>query len=268
MNVCAEGQPFGVNYNPSYEEGGLRGHTGQDWSCGFGTPIYSPFDGYVYKVLTKQNPSTDGTGFTGVFMIVDDGVECFEWMIGHCDPTVTAGTQVNKGDVIGTEANHGTVYAGNTQITLAMQRAGDQRGHHRHYQKRPVMKVLRTSPNYRYLTTYPADSISGGFYRDQVGYYYQDFNYENGFDGCVSPTKPVLQRDLWYGSQGYDVYVLQRYLAKLGFFGADPTAYFGTITGAAVKAFQRSKGITPLLGYVGVKTKAVINIPTPDLSGE
>src|ERR1700680_3850971 len=112
MNQCTEGQGFGLNYNDSYAASGLKGHTGQDWSCGYGTPIHAPFDGLVYKVLTKEHPSSDGSGFTGVFMIVDDGIELFEFLIGHCDPTVAAGTQVKKGDVIGTEANHGTVFSG------------------------------------------------------------------------------------------------------------------------------------------------------------
>lgn len=253
--LCYEGQPFGENYNPSYHAGGLIGHTGEDWSCGFGTPIHSQFDGYVYKVLTPEAPSQDGSGFTGVFMIVDNGIECFEWMVGHCNPSVTVGTHVKKGDVIGSEANHGKVYSGNIEITLAMQKAGDQRGNHRHYQKRAVMKVARTGGGNRYLTTYPADSMAGGYlYLD--GFYYQIFNYDNGFNGCISPSAPVLRRDLWIGSTGYDVYVLQRLLASMGLFTAAPTGYFGPITAAAVSAYQKRWGISPVMGYCGAKTRA------------
>jgi hypothetical protein len=50
---------------------------------------------------------------------------------------------VAKGEVIGTEANHGPVYEGNMPITLAMQAVGDKRGAHRYYQKRPLTKISR-----------------------------------------------------------------------------------------------------------------------------
>src|SRR5205085_2265969 len=129
---CILGQPFGKNYNGLYLSSGLKGHPGVDYSCGYGTPIHAPLPMYVYKVLTKDRPSNDGTGFTGIFGIYDDGVELFEFLIGHCDPTVSEGTYVDAGDVIATEANHGQVYVGNMPVTLAMQRAGDTRGTHRH----------------------------------------------------------------------------------------------------------------------------------------
>lgn len=260
MNTCSQGQGFGENLNPSYATAGYKGHTGVDVGCGFGTAILSPFDGYVYKVLTPQNPAADGSGFTGVFMLVDNEIESFEWLVGHCNPSVSVGMYVKKGDVIGTEANHGTVYAGNMQITLAMQRSGDQRGHHRHYQKRPVRKVLERNPNRQYLT-----SLYGGPFRDQMGFYYEMFAPGNGYSGCTNPLIQVLQRDLWYGSEGYDVYVLQRFLKKQGLFNTDTTGYFGTITAGAVIAFQYLNKITPLLGYTGPKTRPLIQTEIPFL---
>lgn len=249
---CTEGQGFAANYNPSYSLAALRGHTGIDITCGFGTPITSNYDGYVYKVLTVEHPSNDGSGFTGVFLIVDDGIECFEWLVGHCNPSVSEGTRVKKGDLIGTEANHGEVYAGNTEITLAMQSAGDQRGAHRHYQKRPIQKSKTVST--------PALSATDdlpGLYRDPQGNYYPVWNYNNGFHGCVDPSKPVFTRDLWIGSQGYDVYVLQRILVAKGLLAADPTGYYGTLTLAAVSKYQSLHGLTPMAGYFGPKTRAV-----------
>ena len=180
-NKCSFAQAFAANANDSYALGGLKGHTGVDWHCGFGTDILSDFDGYVYKVLTPALPANDGSGFTGVFMIVNDGIELFEWLVGHCNPTVTEGMYVRKGDKIGTEANHGTVFEGGVQITLAMQQAGDQRGAHRHYQKRPVVKSKTTTG--QCLTNH-----QGGAYYD--GNYYNIPWYSNGFNGCVDPTIP------------------------------------------------------------------------------
>src|SRR4051812_11977753 len=119
MNTCFRGQSFGQNANPSYAAGQLRGHPGIDVSCGWGSPITAHFDAYVYKVLTPEHPASDG--YTAILMIVDDGIEVFEWVVGHCNATVKKGHTVAKGDVIGTEANHGLVYSGNIQITVAMQ---------------------------------------------------------------------------------------------------------------------------------------------------
>lgn len=258
MNTCFQGQGFGLNYNPFYKASGLKGHTGIDVTCGFGTPIYAPFDGYVYKVFTKERPASDG--YTAVFMIVDDGIESFEWTVGHCSPIVQAGESVRKGDLIGREANHGMVYAGNQQITVAMQAAGDQRGNHRHYQKRPVKKTMPMIQSREYLT-----ALGGQPYRNQVGYYYEVFAPRNGYNGAVNPLAPVLQRDLWYGTQGYDVYVLQRFLKKQRLFTADATGYFGPATAGAIIAFQHLHNIKPRLGYCGAQTRSFINLNAPDV---
>jgi murein DD-endopeptidase MepM/ murein hydrolase activator NlpD len=252
-------QQFGANANPSYSGAGLKGHTGEDCALGFGTPIHSPVNMTVYKVLTVDNPARDGSGFTGVFGIVDDGIESFEFLIGHCNPSVDVGQVVKIGDVIGTEANHGQVYGPNGQVTLAMQKAGSHDGSHRHYQKRPIMKVQHTQPGYTYLDCY-SDMPAGYLYIDPAGNYYQIFNSNNGYNGCVDPVKSDFQRDLTVGSSGYDVYVLQRLMAQQGLFTAAPTAYFGPITQAAVGKFQDRLNIDPDVGYFGPRTRtAVIN---------
>jgi hypothetical protein len=257
--LCYRGQNFGANANPSYAAGQLKGHPGIDVSCGWGSPITAHFDAYIYKVFIPERPANDG--YTAVFMIVDDGIELFEWIVGHCKPTVKKGQYVKKGDVIGTEANHGLVYSGNILITLAMQRAGDQRGHHRHYQKRPLMKV-------RKRTGLALTAEGGSLYRDQEGYYYQYADPNNGFSGCTSPVAPVFQRNLWFGSSGYDVLCVQRLMQKESLFTVEPTAFFGPITGAAVTQFQKRYNISPTLGYVGPITRAKLLTYTrlPDLS--
>lgn len=250
MPSCVLGQGFGGNANPSYASGGLIGHPGIDERCGYGTPIHSIYDGVAYKVLTPQLPSNDGTGFTGVFMIVDDGLECFEWLVGHCDPLIQDGEPVRMGDAIGTEANHGTVYSGNTQITLAMQKEGNHEGSHRHYQKRPLMPVPATTWSNSYLT-----NRNGSPYRLN-GFYYQVFNPKNGYNGCVSPLAPVFNRDLTIGMSGYDVFVLQRILARKNFLLAQPTGFFGPQTAKAVANFQTWNSVTPT-SYFGPRTRSL-----------
>lgn len=246
--TCTQTQGFGFNYNPFYSASNLRGHPGYDVRCGYGTPIHSPFDGWVYKVLTVNNPANDGTGYTGVFMIVDDGTECFEWHVGHCDPCVAEGDSIHKGDVIGFEANHGTVYSGNVQITHAMQKAGDQRGNHRHYQKRPLMPVRTTRISDNYITS------RGGSPYFTAGFFYKIPNYNNGYNGCVSPLQPVFYRDLFIGISGYDVYVLQRILWRKSFLNTEPTGYFGPMTALALSKYQSANGIAGT-SYFGPKTR-------------
>src|SRR3989338_3922656 len=75
----------------------------------------------------------------------------------------------------------------------------------------------------------------------------------------VSPVAGIA-RALAFGAQGSDVTLLQTFLAK------DPsiypegkiTGYFGRLTSAAVKRFQKKHGIDQL-GIVGPKTRAKLN---------
>lgn len=60
------------------------------------------------------------------------------------------------------------------------------------------------------------------------------------------------------GSEGAEVTVLQNKLKTLGFYSGSITRYFGSLTEAAVKAYQSARGISPL-GYVGPSTRAALN---------
>lgn len=72
--------------------------------------------------------------------------------------------------------------------------------------------------------------------------------------------------DLWKGKSGNDVSILQQFLISqnkgpaalaLGQVGA--TAYFGTLTRAALAEFQLHAGISPPLGYFGPITRAYVS---------
>lgn len=249
---CAIGQGFSGNATSTYAASGLRGHPGVDNDCGYGSPIHAYFDNeYVYKVLTTQSPSNDGSGFTGVFTIVDNGIECFEFLYGHCDPTVPVGYILARGDVLGTQSNHGEVYDGGMRITLAMQQAGDHRGSHRHDQKRVLRKDRTIQPNTQYLTD--KDGIL--CYND---YYYAIPYFKNGFNGCINWLLPIFNRTLCVGMSGYDVTVLQNILKKGGYFTANTTDFFGPVTMKAVMAFQKAHGLSPV-GLVGPQTRQLLN---------
>jgi peptidoglycan hydrolase-like protein with peptidoglycan-binding domain len=86
----------------------------------------------------------------------------------------------------------------------------------------------------------------------------------------IPTTLPAYQitSNLWRGVKGQDVIALQTLLVKLGYTTADNiTGYYGVITEASVKAFQKDHGIvssgSPLstgYGAVGPKTRAQVNL--------
>ena len=173
-------QGFGANANPSYKGVGLKGHTGIDSDGGYGSLVQSYWDTeYVYKVLTVENPANDGSGFTGVFTIVEQDGKCFEFLYGHLNPTIKVGSIITKGSVIGTQSNNGESYSGGIRITLEMQKNGDHRGTHRHDQARLLRKDKDLQPNTNYLS-----GVNTQYYKDSNGYYYAIQNFENGYRGC------------------------------------------------------------------------------------
>jgi hypothetical protein len=163
---------------------------------------------------------------------------------------------VKTGDIIAKEGNHGEVYSGNILITLAMQAAGGHDGHHRHYQKRPVIKTKNLDDVIKNMGL----STAQGWYKDADGYYYQTYDYFNGFNGCVDWSLPLFNRDLDKGATGYDVYLLQKALVlEVGFDPINCIGTFGPLTAAAVVALQQKHGISPTAQRVGPATRAYLN---------
>ncbi|MBC7766770.1 peptidoglycan-binding protein [Arenimonas sp.] len=69
-----------------------------------------------------------------------------------------------------------------------------------------------------------------------------------------------FNRNLMIGSRGADVTALQDFLTATGYYTHGvSTGYFGGITKAAVKAYQRAKGISPVSGFFGPLTRASVN---------
>jgi len=79
-------------------------------------------------------------------------------------------------------------------------------------------------------------------------------------------------KTLQLGSKGPDVVALQEYLIANGFMptplvGSNVTGYFGKLTEAAVKAFQKAHGLEPV-GIVGPKTRAILNLGSTQTTPE
>lgn len=198
MSTCTRTQGFGQNLNPLYAEAGQKGHTGVDDTCGYGSKIYALKPGYVYKILDATHPARDGSGYWGVFMICQepDG-RWIEWQIGHCSKIyVKPGDVVQPWDFIGEEGNRGGVYYNGQQITKAMQDAGDQRGSHRHYNKKYLtlvndQQLEAAGANAQYLTDFNAPGQPINLTKSPDGLYYSVVAWNNGYNGSVDCAKDI-----------------------------------------------------------------------------
>lgn len=80
----------------------------------------------------------------------------------------------------------------------------------------------------------------------------------------ISSSTATMVRDLELGMSGEDVRALQRLLNAQGFVLAtsgvgsvgNETDYFGSLTQAAVSAYQQKHGVVPSVGYFGPRTRA------------
>ncbi len=66
-------------------------------------------------------------------------------------------------------------------------------------------------------------------------------------------------RNLTLASTGSDVTCLQNALKREGYLSVSATGYFGTLTRAAAIAWQKARGITPTLGFIGPLSRTVLN---------
>lgn len=245
---CRQDQGFGANATAFYRSTGLAGHPGIDRSCGYGSEILSPVNGTVISLFTPERPASDG--YTAIFILCRTKLEWFEFSVGHVSQiAVRIGQEVKVGDLLGYEGNKGVVYSNGQRITLAMQWAGDRRGSHRHYQKRVLNRVRRSSWGT------PVIRDARGVYRDSEGFLYAWADPKNRFASCVDPTAPVFTRQLERGSQGYQVTLLQR---AIGMPESLQTGIYGPKTAEAVRAYQVANGLSAV-GIVGPQTRALLN---------
>ncbi|MEN9552189.1 MAG: hypothetical protein RI935_566 [Candidatus Parcubacteria bacterium] len=72
-----------------------------------------------------------------------------------------------------------------------------------------------------------------------------------------APMVHSLTKNLWLGSRGEEVRILQSFLKERGYFSGDVTGYFGGLTVKAVRAYQKENNITQS-GTVGPLTRKSI----------
>ena len=79
---------------------------------------------------------------------------------------------------------------------------------------------------------------------------------QSGSTGAMMTSSCTFTRDLTVGAKGDDVTCLQNVLKSKGHLNYSATGYFGSLTKAAVSAWQSASGITPTSGYFGSKSRA------------
>lgn len=184
------------NFNSSYGNQGLIGHTGTDIVAAWDSPIYSATKGYVYKVINRDN--SDLSQFRAVFVLVPvGGDEYVEVCYGHLEKiNVKEGDNLVVGDFIGTMGNTGEVYTNGKLVTTEQKLAGNRAGTHLHFQTRNVRQTRIGG-----LGQYISDPLNASQpYTDIHGNMYWTYNFNNGINGCYDH-----QND-WVGKYAKDVY--------------------------------------------------------------
>ena len=114
-------------------------------------------------------------------------------------------------------------------------------------------KYGKLRPDGTYYTDYQyAPMIAMVKGKLKIAYSLRKTRYEN-------PPVFIFNKNLYFGMRNDDVLELQKRFVKEGVATYTPTGYFGTLTLASAKAYQIKHGITPAWGYVGEKTRAVLN---------
>lgn len=170
-------QPFAKNYNSYYKEGGLKGHTGEDYVNGWKSEIVASTDGLIYSV---KEPTSDTEKYSCVYQLIDTPDFAYEVSYGHIAKSfVKKGQMVKAGDKIALEGNFGACYRGGKRVTPAEKKLGW--GSHLHFQVRKCKRVPKRERGKTYLRD------DKGYYRNKDREYYEVVNYENGYNGCVDP---------------------------------------------------------------------------------
>ena len=248
-------QGFGQNATSTYKTSGWLGHTGTDFSAGFGAKVYACIGGYVHEVSNKENPNPERG--RAVKVLYEESGVCYEIGYHHLDHIeVEKGQTIKTGDFIGTEGNTGNVYSSGQRVTKEMRLNGSKAGSHLHLE----IKLLKKKKKKEVGKTYLKNGV------DIDKFYYEIVEYKNGYAGCIDPEqflvdkKPKevytkkLTQTLRYGSTGVEVFTLQRFLG-----GLTTDGIFGKDTEKKLKEYQKNNGLKAD-GICGALTRAKINL--------
>lgn len=260
--------------------GGTRSHEGQDFMAPLGTPIVSPTEAVVTSIGT--GPSAGKYVYTR-----NPGGETFRYM--HLDEfgPIKAGDVLKVGDLIGTVGDTGNAMGVAAHLHFEV-REGSAKDPYPRVQKEFTLREKITFVNRFFdeirneeemaeflVTTYPAEfseALNAGYtlpkeIRDvlkEAGI--QDVSaLKKQLDDIIATIPSVLRSDLKLGDQGSEVSLLQVFLIYTGsgsaidaLARAGATGYFGSVTEAALREYQKDLNNTDTGVYDAVTRRAVM----------
>lgn len=221
-------QLYGVSADYYKRNFGIPHHNGidivvRDSKRGYGTPILAMHTGRIDKIIYDTPHRTKGNG---IYLLDESGLFSTNyWHLSGFECTI--GQLVHKGDVIGLMGNSGTVLP-------TPNKWNPYNGTHLH-----IGLLLHNTVN-----------LLKGFV-NPLPFLWSD--------SAHFPAHVKFHRDLWWRSQGDDVSYLQNILslsAKEQTLDYEMYGYMGRKTIRDTKVYQTANSISPILGFVGVKTRA------------
>lgn len=222
-------QMFGVDRETYYEKFGLPGHQGLDIVVrteknGYGERVLAAHNGTVEKITYDVPHQSRGNG---IYLLSEDGTfSTIYWHLSGFDCRI--GQKINTGDTIGRLGNSGFTVPRPTP-------SNPWGGAHVHF---------------AVLDNTIANNEYGGIV-DPTPFLFKE--------GNKLPIK--FNRGLFCGvSYGDDISWLQTCMKLEGYAqDYEPIGIYGYKTMRDVKLFQEKNGLTPVLGFTGPKTRALLN---------
>ena len=150
--------------------GGMIGghlHSGVDYFCGYLTPVYSPYNGFV--VFRDDSE--------GSIAIVVESPSPRLFVVAHMASTISlVGGAVKAGDILGLEGYSGEVYFNGA-------RENSRAASHRHYSVYPLAEDTAVNPKEFYVT------FGDDWYRSERGNYFRILNPNNEYGGACDPVE-------------------------------------------------------------------------------
>lgn len=258
--------------------GGTREHEGQDIFAPKGTPIVSPTEAIVIR-------TGEGTSAGKYVYTANPGGETFRYMHLDSIANIDSGDELKAGDFIGTVGDTGNAPDGVYHLHLEIRDENNdpldpyERLTEEFTLKQQVSFLkdifgnIRNDDEYARILVDEYPSVFKQALREnwdlprEIEEELEDqdiekeLDAEQGLRSVLSAIPKILSPDLSEGDTSIFVSLLQLYLIYASdtperdrLAGAGPTGYYGSITTAAVKAFQDNENL-PVTGEFDTRTR-------------
>jgi hypothetical protein len=259
--------------------GGTRSHEGQDLMAPKGAPIVSPTAAIVTRVGEGDS--------AGLYVYTaNPGGETFRYMHLDTIADIRTGTKLKAGDLIGTVGNTGNASGGAAHLHFEIRKDGRALdpyprldGNFTFKEKISFLDGILddfdgSAATYAQflVATYPAElkraladklslprTLTQAMTKAGI---VDTSSLQEKLDALIDSIPSLLTKDLMLGSSGPEVALLQFFLMSrmsvtdsAGLRAAGATGYFGSVTEAALRAYQRSLKV-PETGVFDAATRS------------